>query len=151
MLGRDGRRYGPLPRSWGKYAHRHRACEVGVLRRGTAGGPGVRRPTLSGCWPPTREADTASQQAEPPPTSGFSLSITDDVVATAKRLVGTTPVTTMPDILQAHPEASAWVQDGSKLHRDSCALTFCGGPLTGDRRAQIEKRFSDEVAQLQRG
>ena len=87
---------------------------------------------------------------EPLPTIGFSLSISHDVVATAKRLVATTPVTIVLDTLQAHPEASAWVEDGSRLHRDSDTCAFCGGPLTGDRKAQIEKHFSDEVAQLQR-
>lgn len=87
---------------------------------------------------------------EPLATSGFSLAISDDLVATAMRLLATTPVTIVLDSLRAHPEASAWVQEGSRLHRDSDTCAFCGGPLTGDRKTQIEKHFSGEVAQLQR-
>jgi wobble nucleotide-excising tRNase len=84
------------------------------------------------------------------PASGFSLAIRNDVVHRAKRLLATTPVTIVLDTLQVHPEASEWVQQGAGLHRDTETCAFCGGSLTRDRREQIERHFSGEVAQLQR-
>jgi wobble nucleotide-excising tRNase len=84
------------------------------------------------------------------PTSGFSLAVRDDIIDTAKRLLVATPVTIVLDTLQASPEASGWVQEGARLHRDSETCAFCGGPLSSDRKEQIEKHFSDKVAQLQR-
>lgn len=86
---------------------------------------------------------------EPLPMNGFSLTISNDVVATATRLLGTTPVTIVLDSLRTHPEASMWVQDGSSLHQDSDTCIFCGSTLTRDRKTQIERHFSNEVAQLQ--
>ena len=84
------------------------------------------------------------------PTSGLSLSIPDDLIPAAKRLLATTPVTIVLDTLEAHPEASGWVQGGITLHRDVDVCAFCGGSLSADRKDQIEKHFSNEVAQLQR-
>jgi wobble nucleotide-excising tRNase len=84
------------------------------------------------------------------PTSGFSLAVRDDVVHRAKRLLATTPVTIVLDTLRVHPGASGWVQQGARLHRDTRTCAFCGGSLTRDRKEQIEKHFSGEVAQLQR-
>jgi wobble nucleotide-excising tRNase len=84
------------------------------------------------------------------PTIGFSLAARHDIVDTAKRLLATTPVTIVLGTLQAHPEASAWVQEGAGLHQDLETCAFCGGPLSGSRKEQIEKHFSDKVAQLQR-
>jgi wobble nucleotide-excising tRNase len=82
--------------------------------------------------------------------SGFSLAARDGIAETAKRLLAITPVTIVLDTLQAHPEASAWVQQGAGLHQDLETCAFCGGPLSGTRKEQIEKHFSDNVAQLQR-
>ena len=84
------------------------------------------------------------------PAGGFSLGARPGIVETAKRLLATTPVTIVLDTLEAHPEASAWVQEGAGLHRDLSTCAFCGGPLSSSRKEQIEKHFSDKVAQLQR-
>lgn len=82
--------------------------------------------------------------------SNSRLTIRPDLVDTTKRLLAATPVTIVLDTIHTHPEASSWVQEGSRLHRDSSTCAFCGGPLSGDRKQQIEQHFSDEVARLQR-
>ncbi|WP_298045177.1 AAA family ATPase [uncultured Citricoccus sp.] len=87
---------------------------------------------------------------EPLPTEGFSLAVDGTLVETAKRLLSTTPVTIVLDTLQAHPEASSWVQQGLALHQHSDTCAFCGGPLPEARKLEIEKHFSREVDQLQR-
>lgn len=81
---------------------------------------------------------------------GFVLSIRDDLIPTAKRLLETTPVTIVLDTLKAHPEATGWVQDGIALHKDVDVCAFCGGFLDANRKDKIDKHFSNEVAQLQR-
>lgn len=86
---------------------------------------------------------------DPLSTSSFSLTLRTDLVDAAKRLLAATPVTIVLDTLKAHPEASGWVQEGARLHRDSSTCAFCGGPVSGDRKQQIEQHFSGEVARLQ--
>lgn len=80
----------------------------------------------------------------------FGLAVHGDMVETAERLLAATPVTIVLDTLQAHPEASGWVQEGVRLHRDTSTCAYCGGHLSDDRRHLIEQHFSDEVARLQR-
>jgi wobble nucleotide-excising tRNase len=84
------------------------------------------------------------------PLSGFSFAFRDDLVETAKQLLATTPLTIVLDTLQTHPEATTWVQEGARLHQVSSTCALCGGPLSNDRKREIERHFSDEVAQLQR-
>jgi len=83
-------------------------------------------------------------------TRRFSLAVRDDMVDTAQRLLVATPVTIVLDTLQAHPEASGWVQEGVRLHGDTSTCSFCGGELSDARKHLIEQHFSDEVAQVQR-
>lgn len=83
-------------------------------------------------------------------TRSFSLAVRDDVVDSARRLLAAAPVTIVLDTLQAHPEASGWVQEGVRLHGDTSTCSFCGGELSDARKHLIEQHFSDEVAQLQR-
>lgn len=87
---------------------------------------------------------------DPLSNSSFSLTIHTELVDAVKRLLAATPVTIVLDTLEAHPEASGWVQEGARLHRDSSTCAFCGGPVSSDRKQQIEQHFSDELARLQR-
>lgn len=84
------------------------------------------------------------------PSSSLSMSIRDDLVPTAMRLLARTPVTIVLDTLKDNPDCSGWVQEGIALHSATKTCAFCGGMLTDDRRNQIERHFSDEVEQLQR-
>lgn len=111
------------------------------------------RPTLAALPP----ADLAAKKRlisggnkESLSTGGFNLAIRGDLLDLAKRLLAITPVTIVLDTLQAHPQASGWVQEGATLHKDSSTCVFCGGDLSEDRKAKIQAHFSDEVSQLQR-
>lgn len=92
----------------------------------------------------------SSENRESLNTGNLSLAIRPGLVDTARRLLAATPVTIVLDTLKAHPEASAWVQEGVQLHRESAICAFCGGPVSDDRKGQIEQHFSDHVARLQR-
>lgn len=137
----DNSRAGGMYMSRGSYSVRRVKERLEALRGQlttlTAGDLAAKKQLISG------------DNREQLPTSSFAVSIRDDLVPAAKRLLATTPVTIVLDTLQAHPEASRWVQSGFALHREAEVCVFCGGSLTADRKDQIEKHFSDEVDQLQ--
>lgn len=60
-----------------------------------------------------------------------------------------TPETLILDTLEAHPQASAWVQEGQHLHEGTGTCIFCGSPLSKERIALIERHFSGSVSRLQ--
>ena len=75
------------------------------------------------------------------PSDGFVDRITD--------ALRTTPVTLVLDTLAAHAHATPWVQEGQHLHEGVDTCIFCGSPISTERKAQIERHFSDSVSRLQ--
>ena len=53
------------------------------------------------------------------------------------------------DTLDAHPNASNWVQQGIDLHEESNECIFCGMPLSVERMNALRAHFSQEVEELQ--
>lgn len=79
-----------------------------------------------------------------------TVPIANDLIDRLKLHLLKTPMTIVLDTLEAHPEATIWVQEGRQLHEGSSSCIFCSGPLTDDRKAAIEDHFSDAVAELER-
>ncbi len=91
----------------------------------------------------------ASDNREEVDGRSFSLAPAIDLRDRAATLLAMTPVTIVLNTLQAHPEASSWVQAGQELHINVEVCLFCGQPLPDGRLHDIEQHFSDEVARLQ--
>jgi wobble nucleotide-excising tRNase len=75
------------------------------------------------------------------PRAGLGQEVTD--------ILAKTPVSSILDTLQTHPEASSWVEEGRSLHDKLGNCLFCGGILTNNRKKQIEQHFSNEVKDVQ--
>lgn len=63
--------------------------------------------------------------------------------------LSTTPTTIILDTLEAHPDATRWVDEGRHLHDGIDTCIFCGSPLSDGRRSLIDQHFSDAVQGLQ--
>ncbi len=79
----------------------------------------------------------------------LSVKAAHDLRDRAESLLGKTPVTIVLDTLKSNPSASAWVQEGQGLHAHAEDCVFCGQRLPDGRLRDIERHFSDEVADLQ--
>jgi len=65
------------------------------------------------------------------------------------KALSTTPTTIILESLRENPAATSWVDEGRHLHDGVTTCIFCGSELTDERRAQIDKHFSDAVRLLQ--
>lgn len=63
--------------------------------------------------------------------------------------LATTPTAIILDSLEAHPEATRWVDEGRHLHSGVDRCIFCGSPISDERRNLIDQHFSDAVQRLQ--
>lgn len=77
------------------------------------------------------------------------LNLINFSVEELKRLLSATPVSQMLDTLRQHPEASTWVQEGLKFHKEAEVCIFCSNSLSEKRKEEISQHFSDEVEKLQ--
>lgn len=68
----------------------------------------------------------------------------------AEAALTASPVSEVLDTLRAHPHAASWVEAGQGIHTELDQCIFCGSELTDERKAAIERHFSDEVTVLQR-
>lgn len=91
----------------------------------------------------------ASDNRETLDIGAFSLTPDGTLKTTAESLLSTTPVTIVLDTLQAHPEATSWVQAGQQLHEHLDICIYCNSRLSDARKQDIEKHFSDDLARLQ--
>lgn len=82
-------------------------------------------------------------------TKSYSLAIRPGLRDEAAAALTTSPVSVVLDTLQENQSASSWVDSGRHLHEGLDTCIFCGGPLTDDRKRQIERHFSDEVEAAQ--
>lgn len=82
---------------------------------------------------------------------GFSchIQIRESLPSAATAALERTAATVILDTLDAHPQASKWVSEGSELHRQLGDCIFCGGQLTSERKQAIDAHFSGEVASLE--
>ncbi|ACV09152.1 ATP-binding protein [Jonesia denitrificans] len=80
----------------------------------------------------------------------FSLRARDDLPTEAEAALTASPVSEVLDTLRAHPHAASWVEAGQGIHTELDQCIFCGSELTDERKAAIERHFSDEVTVLQR-
>jgi len=94
-----------------------------------------------------RQLITAGKQDRLAETD-HGIEVRQDLADEAANLLGTTPATIILDTLEAHPEATSWVQTGRDYHEELDQCIYCGSPLTTDRKADIDRHFSGEVAAL---
>ena len=91
-----------------------------------------------------------SDKAEALDEEVLVVSTSDDVQSRISTALGTTPSTIILDTLQAHPDATDWVDQGRHHHEGVATCIFCGSPLGEERRSLIDQHFSDAVQKLQR-
>ena len=87
--------------------------------------------------------------ASPLAAGAYSVEVEGRLSEEAATALSTTPVTIMLDTLAANPHASSWVQTGQHLHVGADTCIFCGSWLTDARKQDIERHFSQGVANLQ--
>jgi len=90
-----------------------------------------------------------SDKAEALGDSQLAVSVPPDLVDRLRVALGATPATVMLDTLAAHPGATSWVDAGRQLHVDASTCIYCASELTGERKSQIDRHFSDQVERLQ--
>lgn len=90
-----------------------------------------------------------SAKADLLPKINPSTEIPGGIVERLSSALATTPITEILNTLEAHPEASSWVQAGRKFHEGENICIFCAGPLDETRKAQIDRHFSEAVAKQQ--
>lgn len=84
---------------------------------------------------------------EKPITAGvYDVAARSGITAEVSKLLAATPTTIMLDTLQAHPEATRWVDEGRQLHAMLDQCLYCSQPLSGSRKANIDTHFSGAVA-----
>ncbi|MGO4453415.1 AAA family ATPase [Arthrobacter sp. RAF14] len=91
-----------------------------------------------------------SGQSDPIPSFTAAVTVPGGIAKRLSDALNATPITTVLDTLQSHPEAASWVQEGQQLHSEVDTCLFCSGPVTTERKEEINRHFSDAVAQLQR-
>ncbi|BBZ80040.1 hypothetical protein MANY_53770 [Mycolicibacterium anyangense] len=91
-------------------------------------------------------SDRLEALAEP----SLPVAVPSDLVERLSPALSATPSTIVLDTLAEHPEATPWVDAGRRLHEEAPDCIFCGSKLTDERKAQIDRHFSDEVEELQR-
>lgn len=90
-----------------------------------------------------------ADKEEPLPEDVLVVKAPDDIQIRISTALGVTPRTIILDTLQAHPDATDWVDRGRHHHVGLDTCIFCGSPLSEERRLQIDQHFSDAVQQLQ--
>lgn len=90
-----------------------------------------------------------SDKAESLATDELAVGTPDEIQARLASALSATPTTIILDTLAAHPSAAPWVDSGRNLHERVETCIFCGSPFTAERRALIDRHFSDEVQRLQ--
>jgi len=90
-----------------------------------------------------------ADKEEPLPEDVLVVNAPDDIQIRISTALGVTPSTVILDTLQAHPDATDWVDRGRHHHVGLDTCIFCGSPLSEERRLQIDQHFSDAVQQLQ--
>ena len=83
----------------------------------------------------------------PPRSDPLSLAVVEQTVT---NLLVQTVTSRAIDELRENPDAAGWVQRGLELHEHRSDCLFCGGPVTAERRQQIEAHFDESVRTLQR-
>lgn len=91
-----------------------------------------------------------ADKAEALPDDELTVSVPEDIATRISTALGNTPSTIILDTLQAHPDATSWVDQGRRHHEGVHTCIFCGSPLTDERRSLINQHFSDAVQELQR-
>jgi len=90
-----------------------------------------------------------ADKAEPLAEEVLVVGTPDDIQSRISTALRTTPSTIILDTLQAHPDATDWVDQGRHHHEGVDTCIFCGSPLSGERRSLIDQHFSDAVQRLQ--
>lgn len=83
------------------------------------------------------------------PSKTYSFGVRAGLAEEAADALTLAPVSVVLDTLQSHPTAASWVERGRYVHEGIDQCIFCGGPLTDQRKQQIEQHFSDEVEAAQ--
>ncbi|AZQ77834.1 hypothetical protein EJ997_11270 [Flaviflexus ciconiae] len=90
-----------------------------------------------------------SDQSDAIPKNLLTVTAPDGLSQRLATALSTTPTTIILDTLEAHPDATSWVDEGRHLHGGVETCIFCGAPLTDERRTLIDQHFSDAVQRLQ--
>jgi wobble nucleotide-excising tRNase len=94
-------------------------------------------------------ATVNSDNRDKVPVKSYSLLVQSDLCSAAAALLAASPVSIVLDTLRQNPATASWVEQGRHHHEGLSQCVFCGGPLTEDRRKQIEQHFSHEVGRVQ--
>lgn len=130
-------------------AYRSRGVYSARTVKGRYAGSRSKWATLSDADLAAKKTLIASNNREAITELALSLKVSGCLSTRAESLLGKTPVTIVLDTLKSNPSASAWVQEGQALHRDAEECAFCSQRLPQGRLSDIERHFSDEVADLQ--
>ncbi|EPH14520.1 hypothetical protein HMPREF1484_01823 [Dermabacter sp. HFH0086] len=90
-----------------------------------------------------------SDKADAIPKNQLTVAAPDGLRQRLATALSTTPTTIILDTLEAHPDATSWVDEGRHLHGGVETCIFCGAPLSDERRTLIDQHFSDAVQRLQ--
>ncbi|RMB77644.1 hypothetical protein AYK61_15360 [Rhodococcus sp. SBT000017] len=90
-----------------------------------------------------------SDKSESIPTPALLVQVSEDLKRRVHDALSTTPSAIILDTLAGRPDATAWVDAGRHLHAEIGRCTFCGSDLSEERKALIDKHFSNEVERLQ--
>ncbi|MGK0740778.1 AAA family ATPase [Leucobacter sp. Z1108] len=90
-----------------------------------------------------------SEKADTIPENQLVVAVPDGLSQRLATALSTTPATIILDTLEAHPDATSWVDEGRDLHGGVDICIFCGAPFSDERRALIDQHFSDAVQRLQ--
>lgn len=90
-----------------------------------------------------------SSKADPIPDDQLRVQAPDYIAERLSTALAASPSSIILDTLSSYPEATSWVDTGRHLHKELDACIFCGNALSGERKAQIDQHFSDEVERLQ--
>lgn len=90
-----------------------------------------------------------SDKADAIPENRLVVAAPDGLSQRLATTLSTTPATIILDTLEAHPDATSWVDEGRRLHGGVETCIFCGAPLSDERRTPIDQHFSDSVQRLQ--
>jgi wobble nucleotide-excising tRNase len=91
-----------------------------------------------------------SDERSPVPSKAYSYEVREKLAEEASDALALSPISVVLDTLVSHEPAASWVERGRHLHEGVEQCIFCGGPLSGVRKQQIEQHFSDEVEAAQR-
>ena len=80
----------------------------------------------------------------------YSYTVRENLVKDVSEALALSPVSVVLDTLRSHEEATSWVERGRHLHVGLDQCIFCSGPLSSERKRQIEGHFSKEVEEAQR-